>query len=582
MFKIAKFFKKYSFLIILILLFTVVQAFSDLTLPTLMSNIIDVGIINTDVAYIVQTGVFMLMFSLLSGIMSITVGFVSAKVSAGVCKNLRSSIFDKIQGFSLTDIDQFGATSLITRTTNDITQIQNFLIMFLRIVIMSPIMTVGGLIMAYNVNKSLSSIVLIAIPILASVVVTIAFAAMPIYKVIQSKLDGLNLIARENLTGLRVIKAFRTTDYEKNRFDKSNKNLSDITVKVQKIMGLMGPGIMLTLNVTIIVIMWFGAKKVSLNEMAVGEVIAFTQYVMQIMISMMMMSFILVMYPKASVSAERVAEVLNKEFSIKDEILDKKINDKNLNNEIYVEFKDVCFKYQKAEEMALSNISFRVEKGKTLSIIGSTGSGKSTIVNLIPRMYDIESGEIIINGKNIKEYSQLELRSKIGLVPQKATLFTGTIEENLRFGKKDATQEEIIQACEISSSLNFIEKKPDKFNENVAQGGKNFSGGQKQRIAIARAIIKDADVYIFDDSFSALDYKTDKEVRKKLKNITQNSVVIVVAQRIMSIKDSDNILVLDKGKIVGYGSHKDLINNCEIYKEIAESQLSKEELKSGE
>lgn len=562
--------------VICVVIFAIIQIIADLTLPGLMASIIDVGISNSDVNYILSNGVYMLVMSLISAGGNIFSGFFAAKAAAGVGRDLRLDMFKKTEGFSLAEFDVFGTASLINRTTNDITQIQTFLVMALRMVITAPLMCIGGVLMAVRTNPQLSIILAVSMPFLVLLILIIGKLGVPLFKVIQKKLDRLNLIAREHLSGVRVIKAFITTDYETKRFDESNKDLTKISVKAQRILGFMGPGIMIILNMSLIAVMWIGSKKVGASELEIGQILAFGQYVIQITLWLMLMSMILIMYPRASVSAKRISDVLNTEYIIK---IDE--NPKDVQGERgYLKFEDVSFSYPNAQEPAIKNISFESKPGETTAIIGSTGSGKSTVVNLIPRFYDTTKGKVLVNGVDVRDYAKEKLCDQIGYIPQKGILFSGTIAENIRYGKSDATLEEIQQACEIAQAMDFINKKEEKFDTHISQGGTNVSGGQKQRLSIARALVGKPAIYIFDDSFSALDFKTDAKLRKRLKEEITDATIIIVAQRISSITEANQIIVLDDGEMVGKGTHKELLASCSVYKEIAESQLSEEELKN--
>lgn len=574
MLKLFKHLKPYSKQLVFILILLFIQTMAQLYLPTLLSKIVDTGIINGDVNYILKIGGIMIGIAFIGSICTIFASFISSKVSMGLGRDLRRNIFTKAETFSLNEIDTIGTASLITRTTNDVNQVQQVVIMILRMMVTAPLTCIGGIIMAVSVNKKLSLILLVSMPIVIITILFIGKKGMPLFKAMQVKLDKINKILRENLTGIRVIRAFNKQSFEKKRFDEANDDFTNNAIKVNKITALLMPLLMLILNLTSVAILWFGANRINSGVMEVGNLMAFLQYVMQIMFSLIMVSMLFIMIPRASASAERINEVLKMEPSINDS--------NNLINEStekgYVEFKDVSYFYPGAENPALSNISFKTNPGETTAIIGGTGSGKSTILNLITRFYDVSKGEILVDGINIKNMSQDTLRSKIGFVPQKAMLFSGTISENLKYGKEDATNEDLIHAAKIAQAYEFISEKENGFDSIVEQGGKNFSGGQKQRLAIARALVRKPEVYLFDDSFSALDFKTDSKLRAALKSETKNSAVIIVAQRVSTIMDADRILVLDEGKIVGIGTHKELLKNCAIYQEIASSQLSEEEL----
>ncbi|MCI7206930.1 MAG: ABC transporter ATP-binding protein/permease, partial [Clostridium sp.] len=485
--------------------------------------------------------------------------------------------FEKVMRFSSKEMTEFSTASLITRSTNDIQQIQQMTVMMLRMVFFAPFMAIGGIYKALSTNASMAWIIGVAV-LGVVVIVGILFATvMPRFKKLQNLVDRLNLVTREILTGLPVIRAFSTERFEEKRFDGVNKDLTKVNMFVNRMMSCMMPAMMLVMNAISVLIVWVGAKNIDTGAMQVGDMMAFIQYTMQIVMSFLMISMISVMLPRAAVSANRINEVLEKDIIIKE---DKNPQAFDASKKGLVEFKNVSFKYPDADEDILHDINFTANSGETTAFIGSTGSGKSTLINLILRFHDVTKGEIKVDGVNIKNVRLHDLREKIGYVPQKGVLFSGTIDSNLRYGKKDATQEDIIKAAKIAQSIDFINDKEDKFDSEISQGGSNVSGGQKQRLSIARAIAKDPEIFIFDDSFSALDFKTDAKLRKALKSETSNSTVLIVAQRISTILDADQIVVLDEGRIVGKGTHKELLKNCEIYKEIALSQLSKEELEN--
>ncbi|WP_194191756.1 ABC transporter ATP-binding protein [Clostridium chrysemydis] len=574
MLKIFKHLKPYKKELFFVLVLLFIQTMAQLYLPTLLSDIVNTGIMTGDINYILKIGGIMILIAFVGSASTIFASYISSKISMGYGRDLRRKIFTKAETFSLGEIDQVGTASLVTRTTNDVNQVQQVVLMILRMMVTAPLMCIGGIIMAVSVNKELSLILLISMPIVVIAILVIGKLGMPLFKAMQSKLDNINKVLRENLTGIRVIRAFNRQDYEVKRFEKVNDDFTQNAIKVNKIIATLMPLLMLILNLTSVAILWFGSKRVDTGVMEVGNLMAFLQYVMQIMFSLIMVSMLFIMIPRASASAERINEVLDIDPTI--------VNTKNPTTTFkesgHVEFKDVSFFYPGAEHGAINNLSFVTNPGETTAIIGGTGSGKSTILNLLTRFYDVSKGEILVDGVNVKDMTQETLRSKIGFVPQKAVLFSGTIEENLKYGKEDATKEELIHAAKIAQSYDFIEEKEDGFNSNVEQGGKNFSGGQKQRLAIARALIRKPEVYLFDDSFSALDFKTDSKLRAALKSETTKSAVIIVAQRVSTIMDADRIIVLDDGNVVGMGTHRELLNNCAIYKEIASSQLSEEEL----
>ena len=536
---------------------------------------IDTGKLQTQ--YILTTGAKMIGITILSVVAAITVGFLASRVGASLGRTLRLKTFEKVMRFSSKEMTEFSTASLITRSTNDIQQIQQMTVMMLRMVFFAPFMAIGGIYKALSTNASMAWIIGVAV-LGVVVIVGILFATvMPRFKKLQNLVDRLNLVTREILTGLPVIRAFSTERFEEKRFDGVNKDLTKVNMFVNRMMSCMMPAMMLVMNAISVLIVWVGAKNIDTGAMQVGDMMAFIQYTMQIVMSFLMISMISVMLPRAAVSANRINEVLEKDIIIKE---DKNPQAFDESKKGLVEFKNVSFKYPDADEDILHDINFTANSGETTAFIGSTGSGKSTLINLILRFHDVTKGEIKVDGVNIKNVRLHDLREKIGYVPQKGVLFSGTIDSNLRYGKKDATQEDIIKAAKIAQSIDFINDKEDKFDSEISQGGSNVSGGQKQRLSIARAIAKDPEIFIFDDSFSALDFKTDAKLRKALKSETSNSTVLIVAQRISTILDADQIVVLDEGRIVGKGTHKELLKNCEIYKEIALSQLSKEELEN--
>lgn len=574
--KLLKFLKPYSTPLIGVLLLLFFQSLSDLYLPNLMSKIVDSGVVKGDTNYILKIGAIMLGVAFFSAICTIIAGFISSKVATKFGRDLRKDMFSKVENFSLGEVDKIGTASLITRTTNDINQLQQVLTIFLRMMVTAPIMCIGGIIMAVSKNAKLSLILIVIIPLLMSILGLIGKKSIPLFKSMQVKLDKLNLIVRENLTGIRVIRAFNRINTEKTRFDESNSDLTNTAIKVNKLMALLMPIMMLILNLSAIAILWFGGIQIDNLSMNIGDLMAFIQYIMQILSSFLMFSMMFILLPRASASSERINEVLDLQISIKN--IDAPKACENIKG--YVEFKNVSFSYPGAESPALSNISFISKPGEITAIIGGTGSGKSTLASLIPRFYDITEGELLIDNVDIRKMHQNILRNKIGFVPQKAVLFSGSIKDNLRYGKEDATEEELKHAASIAQATEFISNMKDGFESYISQGGTNVSGGQKQRLAIARALVRQPEIYVFDDSFSALDFKTDAKLRAALKDETKNSTVIIIAQRVSSIIDADRIIVLDEGKIVGMGTHKELLKSCDIYNEIVSSQLSKEELEN--
>ncbi|PWM47151.1 MAG: multidrug ABC transporter ATP-binding protein [Clostridiales bacterium] len=561
--------------ILLLLISVIGSVTANLALPMYLSDVINTAIPNADMGEIVSIGGKMLLFVLLGIACSIGTGLLSSVISVGTGRNLRSKIFRKIQYFSQTEFDSFSTSSLITRTNNDVVQVQTFMNMLLRVSLLAPIMCIGGIIMALAKSTSMSMILLISMPCMLIFVFVIAKFATPLSQIMQSKLDQINLVTREKLTGIRVARAFGTEEFEEKRFSKVNKSFMKNAINMNTVMGILMPGLSLILYCTTVALLAYGGYQIiNLNEaIPIGDVIAVIQYVMQIMMSVMMLSMIFVMYPRASVSAKRINEVLDAQAVI----TNKKDAVKNTEKKGFVSFKDVTFCFPDSDTPALEHISFDSAPGEVTAIIGSTGCGKSTLINLIPRFYDVQQGEVLVDGINVKDMEISVLRNKIGLVPQKAFLFKGTISENVAYGEPDATDDDIEHAVKIAQSYDFVMAKEDGFDSPISQGGTNVSGGQRQRLAIARAITRKPEIYIFDDSFSALDFKTDAALRKALFDEAKNSTVIIVAQRISTIKNADRILVLEDGRCVGLGRHEELLKDCEVYQQIVYSQLSKEE-----
>lgn len=574
MLKLSRFLKPFAYSVTGVLLLLFLQSLAELYLPTLMADIVNIGIVQGDTPYIFTTGSRMLLVAAVSAVCTIIASYLSAKIATGFGRDLRSKLFSHVESYSLHEFDDIGTASLITRTTNDVTQIQQVFIMMMRMTVSAPMMCIGGIIMAVSKDATLSLLFIVALPVLLGTIFLVARKGFALFKAMQVKLDKLNLVLRENLTGIRVIRAFNRTEQEKQRFVGANADLTDTAVKVNKLMAVMMPMMMLIMNFTTIAIVWFGGIRISYGDMQVGDMMAFIQYAMQIMFSLVMVSMMFVMIPRAQASAIRINEVLNTQPEIHDPVQAKSPG--NLRG--YVEFRDVTFNYPGAEKPAISHITFSAKPGEVTAIIGGTGSGKSTLINLIPRFYDTGSGSILIDGVDVRDMSQQNLRAKIGLVPQKAVLFTGSVADNIRYGKDDATETEIRHAASIAQAAGFINEMKDGFDSMITQGGLNVSGGQKQRLSIARALVRKPEIYIFDDSFSALDFKTDAKLRAALKPEILDSTVLIVAQRVNTVIDADHIVVLDEGQIAGIGTHKDLLQNCEVYREIVFSQLSEEEI----
>lgn len=525
--------------------------------------------------YIIRIGGSMLLLTLLAGVTAIIVGYLSARVAAGLARDVRRDTFKKVESFSKTEFDKFSTASLITRSTNDVTQIQMAVIMIIRMAFYAPIMGVGAVIHAVDKSPSLTWIIALGVVILLGLILTVFTVALPKFKIIQNLIDRLNLVTRENLSGMMVIRAFNNQKFEEDRFDKANKDLTNTSLFVNRVMVVMMPVMMLLMNGLSLLIIWVGAHEIAQSMIQVGDMMAFLQYAMQVVMSFLMLSIMFIILPRASISANRIAEVLDADIAIKDPQKPKQFG-KNVQWKI--EFRNVSFRYPDAEEDVLHDISFTALPGQTTAIIGSTGSGKSTVVNLIPRFYDVTGGSLFIDGLDVKEVKQSDLRDKIGYIPQKGMLFSGTIESNLRYADENASEETLSSAVEVAQASEFIASMTEGLKSDISQGGTNVSGGQKQRLAIARALVKKPPIYIFDDSFSALDFKTDLALRKALKEYTGSSTVLIVAQRISTIKNAEQIVVLDEGRVMGIGTHQELMKSCKTYREIALSQLSLEEL----
>ena len=575
--EMLKYYKPYIPIILLIIAALFGQAMCELALPGYMSDIINFGIIKSNMSYIYKTGAIMLLVALAVVICTGLAGLFSARVAAKSSRDIRSALFRRVTAFSAAELDRFSTASLITRSTNDVQMVQQSTVMILRLACFAPIMGIGAVIKALRTSVPLSWTIALAVLAILLIMALAFFLVMPKFKVLQSKLDRINLIMGERLSGLLVVRAFTMEPYEEDRFDEANLELKKINIFVNRAMSFLMPALMLVMNLSSILIVLVGSKLIDAQNLLVGDMLAFMQYAMQIIISFLFITMMFIMIPRAVVSGQRIGAVLKVEPSIND--APNCVEADSPAGKI--EFRDVSFAYPDAEEKTLSHISFTANPGETTAIIGGTGSGKSSLISLIPRFYDVTEGEILLDGTDIRRISQKSLRQAIGYVPQKGMLFSGTIASNLRYAKEDASSEEMREAAEIAQAMDFIREKPEGFEEPVAQGGTTVSGGQKQRLSIARALLKNPKIYLFDDSFSALDFKTDAALRKALKEKVGNSTFIIVAQRINTIMDADKIIVLDEGQIAGIGTHSQLLKECGVYREIAFSQLSEEELGKG-
>ncbi len=562
--------------LVLIVLTVIGTTMCTLGLPSLLTRLIDEAIPEKNLPLVFEVGGIMLLLVVVGILCGIATSRISSTVSMGVGKNLRSKVFTKVQHFSQTEIDRFSTSSLITRTNNDITQVQVFLNQCLRIAVQAPIMCICGIILAISSSPKLSSVLIISIPIMAIVLVMIGKVAVPLSTKIQLKIDRINLVMREKLTGVRVIRAFGTTEFESKRFEAINRDYQKTNKKMQRTTNSVLPILTLILSFTAAMVMLMAANQVANKGMdyTIGEVMAIIQYIMQIMMAVIMLTLVFIMLPRAATAAKRAEEVLNTEPVIKN----KEVTKDNSDKKGYLTFKNVSFTYDGADVPAIKNLSFEAKPGETTAIIGGTGMGKSTIVNLIPRLYDVTEGQILVDGIDVRDYDTKVLRQKIGFVPQKAVLFSGTIDSNIAFGDANADEDRIEEAVKIAQSYDFVMKKEEGFDSPISQGGTNVSGGQRQRLAIARAIVRKPEIYVFDDSFSALDFKTDKLLRQALSKETDNATVVIVAQRISTIMEADRIIVVENGEVAGIGTHSELLNNCDVYKEIVNSQMSKEDM----
>ncbi|GKU25542.1 multidrug ABC transporter ATP-binding protein [Clostridium folliculivorans] len=577
MIKLIPFLKNYKKNVFLGQFFKLLEAIFELMIPTIMALVIDNGVKNRDVNYILKMGALMLLIASLGVMFAFTCQYFASIASQGFGTVVRNAIFKHIGTFSHAEIDSFGTASLINRTTNDVNQLQVAVAMWIRLVVRAPFLCIGGIVMAMLLDLKLSIVILIILPVFVLVLFLVMRKSIPLYKKVQGKLDRLAVILRENLSGVRVVRAFDKVDYEKDRFKASNRDLSDTAVRVGSIAALMNPATSIIMNFAIVAIIWFGGFRVNVGGMTQGQVIAYINYVIQIFSALVVVANLVVTFTKAAASAARVNEIFDTKGSIVDSEIyfsSEDIDERDLCSNA-IEFKNVSFTYKGSKEYALKDISFKLSKGQSFGIIGATGSGKSTLINLIPRFYDADEGYIKVNGIKVQIYNQVKLREKIGVVPQKAVAFTGSIKDNLKWGLEDASDEEIKESAKIAQASEFIEKLESGYDTLISQGGANLSGGQKQRLTIARALVKKPEILILDDSSSALDYATDAALRRELKDNTDSMTLVMVSQRVNAVKDADLILVLDDGEQVGLGTHKELIETCEIYKEICLSQVEK-------
>ena len=572
--RLAHFLKPYRAQVALVMALVLAQAIANLYLPDLNANIINNGVAKGDTAFIVREGAIMLGVALLLGVVSIVSVYWGARVAMAFGRDVRHAVFHTVQRFSLAELNSFGAPSLITRTTNDVQQLQMLVVMGLNVMVMAPFMAIGGIIMAVRQDAPLSLLIAVVIPLMALILGVLARRAMPLFRSMQSRIDRVNQVMREKLAGIRVIRAFVRTGYEERRFDVANRELSETMLGVGRLFAIMMPAVMAVFNLALVATMWFGGLRIDSGAMPIGNLTAFLTYIMQILMSVMMAAFMFVMVPRAAASADRVNEVLDTTPQISDPADPVVPADRSGT----VEFRDVEFRYPGAEDAVLCGISFTAEPGTTTAIVGSTGSGKSTLINLIPRFYDVTGGSLLVDGVDVRDMTQAELWSRIGFIPQKAFLFSGTVADNLRYGRPDATDEELWHALEVAQGKGFVSALEGGLEAPVAQGGTNVSGGQRQRLAIARALVKRPEIYVFDDSFSALDFKTDAALRAALARDTAGATVIIVAQRVSTIMHADRIVVLDEGRIVGIGTHDELMGCCPTYGEIVRSQLTEEEV----
>ena len=558
----------------LVVLLTFIQTLSTLYLPNLMSDMVDSGVIKGNVPYIVQVSLIMLAVAILGGVAAVLAGWFGAKATAAFGRRLRSGLFGHVSHFTVKEFDHLGTSSLIVRTTNDVMQLEQLVSMLMRMMVMAPLTALGGIILAVETDARLALVVVVAIPVLGTAIYLIMSRGLGLFRTLQTKVDALNRILREHLTGTRVIRAFNRTPYEVRRFDLANRELTGTSVQVFQLMALMMPVVMLAMNLATIAIMWFGGVQINAGTLQIGQLMAFIQYVMQIMFAVMMVAMMAFMIPRGEASALRVNEVLAMTPEINDPADPRPAGSERA----HLEFRNVTFQYPGAEEAALSDISFSARSGEITAIIGGTGAGKSTLLNLIPRFYDCSAGSIRVDGVDVRDMTQADLRRKIGYVPQRAVLFTGSVADNLRYGDSDASAAAVRNAAAVAQATEFVDAMEGGFDALLTQGGTNLSGGQKQRLSIARALVRRPEIYLFDDSFSALDYRTDAQLRAALRKEVAGATVLIVAQRVSTVVDADRILVLDEGRLVGTGTHRELMASCPVYREIVSSQLSPEEI----
>jgi len=570
----AEYLKPYRKEVAIVVALLLVQAITNLYLPDLNARIINEGVVTGDTAFIWRTGAVMIAVTALLGVASVVSVYFGSKAAMAFGRDVRGALFRRVESFSAAEVSKFGTPSLITRNTNDVQQVQMLVVMALNVMILGPIMAVGGIIMALRQDVVLSWLIAVIIPLMAVIIGVLLSRAMPLFRAMQVKVDRVNTVVREKLSGVRVIRAFVRADYEERRFDEASVDLMQTQLKVNRLFAIMLPTLMGIFNFSSVAIIWFGAYRVDSGAMQIGDLTAFLAYVMQILFAVMMAVIMFVMVPRAAASAARIKEVLETEPSVKDPVSPRPFGEMRG----FVEFREVEFRYPGAEDAVLRGVSFSALPGETTAIVGSTGSGKSTLINLVPRFYDVTAGSVTVDGIDVREMDRQELWSRIGFVPQKAFLFSGSVADNLRYGKEDASEAEMWHALEVAQGAQFVREMPDVLEAEISQGGTTVSGGQRQRLAIARALIKRPEVYVFDDSFSALDFKTDSRLRAALKSETRAATVLIVAQRVSTIMDADRIIVMDSGAVAGIGTHNELMECCETYREIVYSQLSEEEV----